>query len=533
MPDASLSVLLETEGTYPYAGGGVSTWCHTLCDQLRDVDFTLLAVTGQPASASRYPLPPNVRQVHPLPLWGHSEPSVASRPGVPFSTVYRSRLRTPPAVVAEEFLPPFEQVLRTLIHPEHTTRADGRALHRLHRFFQTYDYKQAFRDQGTWDCFERIVLAEADRLGDAPTLVDAATCLRWLYHFFLPLDSPLPRTDLTHTTAAGTCGLASIVAHWEHGTPMLVTDHGVYLRERYLAVSETPLPFVQKWFLTRLSQYISRLCYATAAVVAPVCNYNRRWEERLGTDPAKIRTIYNGISTDDFQPAPKPAATADRPTVVAAAHVYPLKDIETMIRSCAVARQSVPDVQYRVYGALDVNPEYVTRCRTLISQLDLTDHVLLQGFHDTPTRLYHEGDLSILSSISEGFPYAVLESMACERPVVATDVGGVSEAVGDGGLVVPPRDATALGTGVATLLTDADRRLDMARRARRRVLDTFRLDDAMARYRALYDELASAESPERAVRPTALHGSARLAAPLSPSHSSSITLDESLPRSSY
>jgi glycosyltransferase involved in cell wall biosynthesis len=497
------------------------------------VDFTIFAVTGQPFSASRYPLPPNVRQVHPLPLWGSSEPSVFSRPAVPFSTVYRSRLRTTPAVVAEEFLPPFEQVLRTLIHPKHTTRSDGRALHQLHRFFQTYDYKRAFRARGTWACFEDIVLAEAERLGESPSLADAATGLRWLYHFLLPLDSPLPRTDLTHTTAAGTCGLASLVAYWEHGTPMLVTDHGVYLRERYLAISEATFSFFQKWFLTRLSQYISRLCYATAAVVAPVCDYNRRWEERLGTDPAKIRTIYNGISTDDFRPAPKPAATADRPTVVAAAHVYPLKDIETMIRSCAVARESVPTVQYRVYGALDVNPEYVTRCRALISQLDLTDHVLLQGFHDRPTLLYHEGDLSVLSSISEGFPYAVLESMACERPVVATDVGGVSEAVGDGGLVVPPRDAKALGTGVATLLKDSDRRLDMARRARRRVLDTFRLNDAMTQYRTLYDELASADSPERAVRPTALHGSARPVVPLSASHSSSITLDESLPRSSY
>jgi glycosyltransferase involved in cell wall biosynthesis len=195
-----------------------------------------------------------------------------------------------------------------------------------------------------------------------------------------------------------------------------------------------------------------------------------------------------------------------------------------------VARQSVPDVQYRVYGALDVDREYVTRCRALINHLDLTDHVLLQGFHDTPTRLYHEGDLSILSSISEGFPYAVLESMACERPVVATDVGGVSEAVGDSGLVVPPRDATALGTGVATLLNDADRRLDMARRARRRVLDTFRLDDAMARYRALYDELAADDSPERAVRPTALHGSARPAVSVSAPHSNSTTLDESVHR---
>jgi glycosyltransferase involved in cell wall biosynthesis len=166
-----------------------------------------------------------------------------------------------------------------------------------------------------------------------------------------------------------------------------------------------------------------------------------------------------------------------------------------MIKSCAVAREQVPDVQYRVYGSLDVNDDYTARCKSLIQRLDLDDHFLLGGFHDTPSRLYHEGDISILSSISEGFPYAVLEAMACGRPVVATDVGGVREAVKDCGIVVPPRDAQALGNSVATLLSDDDTRRDMAQRARKRVLDKFRLSDAIATYRDVYETLASAPTP--------------------------------------
>jgi polysaccharide biosynthesis protein PelF len=440
---STLSVLLETEGTYPYAAGGVSTWCHTLCTGLADVDFTLFAVTGQAGPSPHYDLPPNVRSVRALPLWGGSEPSVHFRPGVPFSDVYASRLRTTSTIVERDFLPAFEDVLRGIVAPTRVTREEGRALYFLYRFFQKHNYKRAFQDPGTWATFERILSPAVGAMGASLSLADAAIGLRWLYHFLLPLNASLPNTDLTHTTAAGTCGLSSIAAHWAYGTPMLVTDHGVYLRERYLAVSETSFPFVQKWLLTRLAHYMSRLCYQTAAIVAPVCNYNRRWEERLGTDPAKIQTIYNGISTDDFVPGPKPPHASDRPTVVAAAHVYPLKDIETMIQSCAVARSRVPDVQYRVYGSLDIDPAYTRRCRALIHSLGLEQNVTLCGFHDTPTRLYHEGDLSILSSISEGFPYAVLESMACQRPVVGTDVGGLSEAVGDCGIVVPPRNADA------------------------------------------------------------------------------------------
>jgi glycosyltransferase involved in cell wall biosynthesis len=492
MPDSSLSVLLETEGTYPYAGGGVSTWCHTLCRLLDDVDFTLFAVTGTPTddSHSKYDLPPNVRSVRTLPLWGSLEPSVDVRPDMPFSEVYVSRLHTTPAVVKRHFLPPFKQVLRSIVAPEGVTRSDGAPLYALYRFFQTHDYKQAFRAQGTWDAFVRIVLSAPALQHESPSLADAATPLRWLYHFLLPLNTDLPKTDLTHATATGTCGLPSIVAYWAHGTPMIVTDHGVYLRERYLAVSDTDLPFVQKWFLTHLSHYIARLCYHTAALVAPVCRHNRRWEERLGTDPAKIRTIYNGIATDDFAPAPKPAHVPDRPTVVAAAHLFPLKDIETMIRSCAVAREQVPNVQYRVYGSLDVDAAYTARCRDLIRTLDLNDHFVLGGFHDTPTELYHEGDISILSSISEGFPYAVIEAMACGRPVVATDVGGVREAIADCGVVVPPRDANALGQGVAGLLSDPDRRARLSTTSRARVLDKFRLSEAARTYREVYHTVA-------------------------------------------
>jgi len=504
MSDPSLSVLLETEGTYPFADGGVSTWCHTLCQLLDDVEFTLFAVTGTPTNTAKYDLPPNVRSVRTLPLWGSTEPSVDFRPEVPFSKVYISRLHTTPAVVKRDFLPPFEQVLHHIVDPENVTQADGAPLHALYRFFQTHDYKHAFRARATWDAFSRIVLAAPALHDDPPSLADAATTLRWLYHFLLPLNTEIPNTDLTHTTATGTCGLPSIVAHWAHGTPMIATDHGVYLRERYLAVSDTDLPFAQKWFLAHLSHYITRLCYHTATLVAPVCRHNRRWEERLGTAPAKIRTIYNGISTDDFAPAPKPAHVPDRPTVVAAAHIFPLKDIETMIQSCAVAREQIPDVQYRVYGSLDVNADYTARCRTLIHELDLDDHFILGGFHDTPTELYHEGNISVLSSISEGFPYAVIEAMACERPVVATDVGGVREAIGECGLVVPPGDAQALGEGVASLLGDPDRQAQLAQASRDRVLAKFRLSEAVRTYREVYHSVAH-PSPVGSPPPSTTH----------------------------
>src|SRR5439155_25726605 len=74
-----LSVLLTTEGTYPYHGGGVSTWCDALTKQLSEVDFTLLAVTMHPYLAPKYELAANVKEVLTVPLWGTEDPAEYGR----------------------------------------------------------------------------------------------------------------------------------------------------------------------------------------------------------------------------------------------------------------------------------------------------------------------------------------------------------------------------------------------------------------------------------------------------------------------
>ena len=70
-----ISVLLETEGTYPYAGGGVSTWCDILCKELDQIDYYIFAITGTPMFKYKYSLPENVKKVQQVPLWGSTEPS--------------------------------------------------------------------------------------------------------------------------------------------------------------------------------------------------------------------------------------------------------------------------------------------------------------------------------------------------------------------------------------------------------------------------------------------------------------------------
>lgn len=503
MTNKRLSVLLETEGTYPYAGGGVSTWCDILSKELSQIDFYIYAITGTPVNKLKYSVPKNVLKIQQIPLWGSAEPSEHILPDIPFSNIYLRKKQTTENVVEKDFLPLFKSLIKQILDPIAQPVFLADVFHKMYRYFLKFDYKETFRSKVVWKMFKQEVLAfYQEKLNDSgddviPTVFDMTTAMRWLYFYLMGIHAPVPKTDITHATIAGFCGLASIISKLEYKTPMVVTDHGVFIREKYIAISNAEFSFFAKKFLMNLSTLVSKLCYLYADQVSPVANFNIRWEKHFGANKAKIKTIYNGIDPAIFVPKNKPEKSKGRPTVVAAAHIFPLKDIETMIRSCAVVRREIQDVKFIVYGSLDVAPDYANKCQGLIKELNLEKNFELGGFHNKPTEIYNEGDISALSSISEGFPYTVLESMACSRPVVATDVGGVKEALEGFGIVVKPRDAESFGAGVIKLLKDHELRQYLGRLAREQVILKFKISDSIDQYFEAYQKLASPQQQYR------------------------------------
>ena len=373
----------------------------------------------------------------------------------------------------------------------------GETICALHRYFQTYDYKVTFRAEPVWELFKEEMLRTyregRDAPDERPSVFDLTTGLRWLYNFLMPLNVPLPQVDIVHSSISSFAGLAGVIARLERGTPFLLTEHGVFIRERYIAVSTSEFTPFTKRFLIHLFAFITRLNYAYADRIAPVCDFNIRWESLWGGRRENITTIYNGVDADVFVPREKPEGTRGRPTVVAVARVMPIKDIKTMIRAAALVLERIPAALFLVYGSLAADPNYVKECRTLIEEMGLEETFTLAGFHSNPAEIYNEGDISALSSLSEGFPYTVLESMSCGRPVVATDVGGVREALEGFGVLAPPRNPQALADGIVRLLEEDDLRHQLGRLAREEVLAKFRLSSFIEAYRDVYRELASSE----------------------------------------
>lgn len=488
-------VVMANEGTYPFMGGGVSTWCNQICGGLSSVDFDVIAVTGDTHAKWKYERCASIKRVVHIPLWPGEEPSIYLNPGR-YSEVLKRRWKTHSLVIAESFLRPFRILLEEIFLGGSSITVLVDAIVEVGVFFQTHDFKTTMRSQAVWDLFiefaRRFHESPAGKDSPAPTIADVTTCARWFYNMMMPIAVTVERGTVFHATIAASCALPGIVARKTKGTSFIVTDHGVYLRERYINISAGDFSQIQKKFLVGLAILIGRACYSTADIVSPVAAFNSRWEIPWGAAEERIRIIYNGVDTTKFRPSPKPPERQGRPTVVAAARVFPLKDVETMIRGADVARKLMPEIHVICYGSLKADPEYVQGCRDLIEELGCGDNFEFGGFHPDPYGIFIEGDVSVLSSISEGFPYTVLEAMSSGVPCVATDVGGVREAVGDTGTVVPPRDPEALGKALVELLSDVDRRKRCARAARDRVVNEFTIEKQLAGYEALYHEMHAA-----------------------------------------
>ena len=122
------------------------------------------------------------------------------------------------------------------------------------------------------------------------------TLYQTLYWVARTAAEPTPATDVLHVTAAGWSAIPALVHKALHGTPMVLTEHGVYVREAYLAaVRGGGVRRAAASSPTRLARGLARAAYAGADVVSPVTDANAFWEEGLGIDPDKIHVLYNGL----------------------------------------------------------------------------------------------------------------------------------------------------------------------------------------------------------------------------------------------
>jgi polysaccharide biosynthesis protein PelF len=477
-----MKVLLSVSGTYPYFRGGVSVWAHQLITGLPAVEFRLTSIVSNPNVTPRFPLRRDVRLTT-IPLWGVGRPE--EFPGLPPRSVAARYRRVSAREFGRGFLTPYETVVTQCMLGAPDPWALGLALAALSRFFRNYDFYTTMRRPAVWDSFVRVM--SGDPLFGQLSAMDTIGLCRRLERHLRVLTAPVERVDVAHAAVAGIAGVPAVLAKIEHGVPFLLTEHGVYYRERLLDLINEEGSTPQKAFLANFEHALVRLNYAFADLVTPVCHFNSRWEVAMGVPPAKVRVIYNGVDTTRFSPVRESLNSV--PTVISVGRVDRLKDTLNFIEAMAYVHRRITHVRCRIYGEA-TDPAYRELCVARIKDLGLEHTVTLEQATQQPEAAYRGADVVVSPSLSEGFPFGVIEAMACGKMVVATDVGGVREALEGCGVLVPPRSPKSLGMAiVAALRDDADRR-EYGARARDRAVQQYQLHQMIQAYQDVYQHLA-------------------------------------------
>jgi polysaccharide biosynthesis protein PelF len=474
-------VLLVNWDGYPnIAHGGVYTWEKALVDELTDWKFVVYNQLSNSNSNGAFKVPKNVVNVISLPLFGTIRSEEFS--GRPY---LGKVLATSQRTIDRYFMPAFLGFTSKIISADCQPSEVSEAVLELHSFFKMFDYKKCVENPSVWEGFLRLL--REDPLYRQMSLNEALRAYQMLQRVMQTLSIDVPKVDLVHCALAWIPSLIAVIEKAENRSPVIVTEHGVVFRELLLYYNGYTYDEASKLMMKVIAANIVKTIYATADVVAPVCSANTEWERNLGLPAEKIRVIYNGIDTKRFRPIAVERKT-DRPTVVFVGRIEVFKDLATLITAMRDVRSEIPDVMCLIYGESN-DLEYSRRCQEAVKELDLKDNVKFMGKTTEPEKAYNAGDVVAMSSVTEAFPFAAIEAMACGKPVVATDVGGTREAVEGCGILVRSRDATALARGIVKLLKDEPLRTRLGETALNKARDNFELSASANQYRILYEEL--------------------------------------------
>lgn len=467
-----MRICMILEGSYPYVFGGVSSWMHQYIKAMPEQKFVLWCIGAKAEDRGRYKyeLPENVVEVREVFLDDALKLKSSRRE--------RNRLKLT-RQQKDAFMDLFEgkspdwEVLFELFQEKKVNPA---AMLMSREFLRVFIRlcKEKFPYISFSEFFHTV----------------RSMMLPELYL----LTQPVPEADLYHATATGYSGLLGSLGKWKNKRPFLLTEHGIYTREREeeLLRADWVLPFFRQQWID-LFYVFSACAYQYADRVTCLFERAREMQQEIGCPPEKQRVIENGVCLERFSGIP-PKQEDGWVDIGAVVRIAKIKDIKTMIYAFAEVKAEMPNTRLHIMGDVD-DPEYFEECRLLVKQLGISD-IVFTGVVDIIPYM-EKIDFTILTSISEGQPLSVLESFAAGRACVATDVGCCRELIygkdgfGPAGLCVPPMNKERLAQAMLELCQKSAERERMGLAGRARVGEYYTDVLSMQKYRKLYEEVSS------------------------------------------
>jgi len=265
---------------------------------------------------------------------------------------------------------------------------------------------------------------------------------------------------------------------------------------------------------------LERASYRAATRILANCEEVRHQLTEEGVSPRKIEVIYNGVDASRVGHSrsanrSETAASFGLPTdperlfiSIVANLRLPVKDHVTFLRAARAVSEVAPQVTFVVAG----EGELMNSMRLLAKELRITKQTFFLGSCSRVAELLSITEIGVLSSLHEGFPNAVLEYMAAGCPVVATDVGGIREAVVDGetGYLVEARDHEAMARQILRLLDAPQRARAMGTLGQQIVKQKFSAEAQVKAITGLYEHLLVGVAGETKLYPSGSMASERM-----------------------
>ncbi len=325
---ADIALLLE--GTFPYVRGGVSQWIHQILLSYPEYTFAIIFIGSSRDAYEKvfYELPPNV--VHFEEHYLH-EPEEAAKPKPmegdkkTFEEVeaFLDRIRNAPQ---NGSIPEFAHMAKMLSEGKHLTKESF-----LHS-------KKSFE----------IICKSYSFYCTDPSFVDYFWIIRSMHKpiwLMAEIAKSIPKVKICHTISTGYAGFLGALIHYTRGFPLILTEHGIYTKERKIDLSQIEWIkdnrtlfqreatengyFRQLWI--GFFEKIGKFCYDSCDAITTLYEANRLRQIEDGADPEKTSIIPNGVDVAKFAPLRARRGEKNEPIVCLIGRVVAIKDIKTFV----------------------------------------------------------------------------------------------------------------------------------------------------------------------------------------------------------
>jgi len=486
--DIEADICIIAEGSYPYAMGGVSQWIHELLHEHSERTFHILTlVAPNPILDMHYEFPENVV--------GHSIFIVQDMPRGSAS------YRTPKGLW---------DVIHKVLKGMCTSKKFNDYEEAVKFFSEHSGVLETTILSESMSSWEFVMNFYQEMIPNGPFKAFFATVYTMSRSFYSMLLQPLPKAKLFHTVCTGYAGLCTYRAKKELNVPCILTEHGVYTNERRIEIAMSPWiaevgsldldldgkSTTLKDFWLNAFHSMACACYTSVDEVISTFDGNESIQIEGGADPEHTQTIVHGIKTEKIT-RPFRELNQVKPVVAFIGRIVPIKDVKTFIRASKLIFEKIPNVEIKLLGPTDEEPEYYKEFLELTERLGLTEKLKFLGRCKLDD-YFDSIDLLVMTSISETQPFVIMESGATGIPCVSTNVGGCRPLVegsdkedphlGPGGIITPLVDPVETARAVVKILSDPERYREYSKSMVERIRIHFRSDEQHRKYRELYNQ---------------------------------------------